>query len=64
MQALTIATPPPPLDEVCMSQGGLVDRETAAGECVVLWTDLAATLEPVAALQAACTVCAWEHGVA
>lgn len=41
MQLLTIptTTPATATDDVCVSPGGLVDRQTAAADCVVLWTD-------------------------
>ena len=39
MQLLTIPAMTAPAADSCMSQGGLVDRQTAAAECVVLWTD-------------------------
>ncbi len=41
MDLLTIKVPTTALDEACLSQGGLVDRDTAAADCVVLWTDFA-----------------------
>ena len=36
MDLLTIKVPTTALDEACLSQGGLVDRDTAAADCVVL----------------------------
>ncbi len=61
MQLLTIPAMTPPADESCMSQGGLVDRQTAAAECVVLWTDAPRSRESVMRDPAACPVCATDH---
>jgi hypothetical protein len=63
MQLLTIPTPTQ-LDDVCMSPGGLVDRQTAAADCVVLWTDSSVStqlmlMRPAAAAE--CPVCATDH---
>jgi hypothetical protein len=66
MQVLTIPTPAVPVDDVCLSQGGLVDRETAAADCVVLWTDSPAPSGPAAvraAATGACPVCAVAHAM-
>lgn len=65
MQLLTITTTPA-IDDVYMSQGGLVDRQTAAADCDVLWTDWTA-LQPAASASPSpatpCPVCASDHGV-
>jgi hypothetical protein len=64
MQLLTIPTPTTPVDDACMSQGGLVDRQTAAADCVVLWTDSRPSSAPTMlrpAAAAACPVCAVDH---
>jgi hypothetical protein len=66
MQLLTIPTPTAPVDDAYMSQGGLVDRQTAAAECVVLWTDAPVStdrtpLPPAGA--SGCPVCAMDHAV-
>jgi hypothetical protein len=65
MQLLTIPNRPTPTDDACMSQGGLVDRQTAAADCVALWTDSmspeVASERPAAA--AGCPVCAVDHAV-
>lgn len=64
MQLLTIPTATIAFDDSCMSQGGLVDRQTAAADCVVLWTDspmpLGSPLFPPPAAEA-CPVCATDH---
>jgi hypothetical protein len=63
MQLLTITAATPSIDDLCLSQGGLVDRQTAAADCDVLWTDTAPTqpLLPHVA-SAPCPVCASRHG--
>jgi hypothetical protein len=65
MQLLTIPTPAT-VDDACMSQGGLVDRQTAASDCVILWTDALSpaetrALRPPAAV--GCPVCATVHAM-
>ena len=48
MQLLTITANTTFIDDACISQGGLVDRQTAAAECVILWTDMATPPQPAA----------------
>jgi hypothetical protein len=61
MQLLTVPTTTTPADDTCISQGGLVDRQTAAADCVVLWTDPPRSRESILRNPHACPVCATHH---
>lgn len=63
MQLLTIPTMTTPVDEACMSQGGLVDRQTAAADCVVLWTDAPPARGSFLRNPSVCPVCGTDHHV-
>jgi hypothetical protein len=63
MQLLTINTRTPAIGDAYITQGGLVDRQTAAADCDVLWTDSTApSMQPTRADSASpCPVCASPH---
>lgn len=63
MQLLTITTRTPAIDDAYISQGGLVDRQTAAADCDVLWTDPTAPSTPPTRADSAsrCPVCESPH---